>query len=102
MLHAVSPPPNDVKTLAGYTGEYFCEELKSSVTVLLANDSVYLQLPGGKTYKLKPQYKHGFVLEPSIIASSPTYLVFEHKNGSVNGIRITVYRSRNVLFKKST
>ena len=102
LLHAVSPPPNDVKKLAGYTGEYFCEELKSSVTVLLANDSVYLQLPGGKTYKLKPQYKHGFVLEPSIIASSPTYLVFEHKNGSVNGIRITVYRSRNVLFKKST
>ena len=85
-VEEVSP---GVKTLAGYSGSYYSEELDASYALRLENDQLRLRRRGAKTSTLRPVFADAF-LDPE---AGLLHFVRDAQ-GRISGFEVAVGRSK--------
>jgi hypothetical protein len=92
----VNPARTDMESIKEYTGQYYSEELRTTVTILIKNNVLTLQLSPQKESLLTAAYEDGMVATNAWVN-----LAFDRDgNGQITGITASSDRVRNLKFMK--
>ncbi len=81
--------------MSDYEGQYYSEETQSYVKVTRQKNSLMIIFKPGASYPLIPNYKDAFKIIPFA-----GIVEFERKGNSVEKMKISISRARNVSFQK--
>jgi CubicO group peptidase (beta-lactamase class C family) len=91
---SVDAPRNDVQALQEYAGDYYSEETQSKITIAMKGNGLVLKVSEHDADTLSATYKDGFYYWQGT-------LYFERdKRKKVSGLKISIPRARNVVFKR--
>jgi len=92
-------PTQDSLTLSNYSGNYFSEPLKTSLSVSFKDAGLKMTLSNGKVLELLPVYKDGFDLKPQLTNGINAIYFTKSEAGKLT-MHVVLERAWDIVFEK--